>query len=88
MTKLHFGIATIGYFGAAFLTVGMVFLGNSYRRLANTNEALSADIQLLVEAYTSSEKDFCLLAPAPDDWLIWEEMPYKKVIPQIQQIDQ
>ena len=88
MTKLHFGIATIGYFGAAFLTVGMVFLGNSYRRLANTNEALSADIQLLVEAYTSSEKDFCLLAPAPDDWLIWEEMPYKKVIPQTQQIEQ
>ena len=88
MTKLHFGVATIAYFGAAFLTVGMVFLGNSYRRLANTNEALSADIQLLVEAYTSSEKDFCLLAPAPDDWLIWEEMPYKKVIPQIQQIEQ
>ena len=54
MSKLHFGVATIAYFGAAFLTVGMVFLGNSYRRLANTNEALSADIQLLVEAYTSS----------------------------------
>ena len=88
MSKLHFGVATIAYFGAAFLTVGMVFLVNSYRRLANTNEALSADIQLLVEAYTSSEKDFCLLAPAPDDWLIWEEMPYKKVIPQIQQIEQ
>ena len=88
MSKLHFGVATIAYFGAAFLTVGMVFLGNSYRRLANTNEALSADILLLVEAYTSSEKDFCLLAPAPDDWLIWEEMPYKKVIPQIQQIEQ
>ena len=88
MSKLHFGVATIAYFGAAFLTVGMVFLGNSYRRLANTNEALSANIQLLVEAYTSSEKDFCLLAPAPDDWLIWEEMPYKKVIPQIQQIEQ
>ena len=88
MSKLHFGVATIAYFGAAFLTVGMVFLGNSYRRLANTNEALSADIQLLIEAYTSSEKDFCLLAPAPDDWLIWEEMPYKKVIPQIQQIEQ
>ena len=88
MTKLHLGVATIAYFGAAFLTVGMVFLGNSYRRLANTNEALSADIQLLIEAYTYGEKDFCLLAPAPDDWLIWEEMPYKKVIPQIQQIEQ
>ena len=48
MTKLHFGVATIGYFAAAFLTGGMIFLGNSYRRLADTNEALSADIQLLV----------------------------------------
>ena len=86
MSKLHFGIATIAYFGAAFLTGGMVFLGNSYRRLANTNEALSADIQLLVEAYTSSEKDFCLLAPAPDDWLIWEEMPYRSPRPNIQPI--
>ena len=77
MTKLHFGIATIGYFGAAFLTVGMIFLGNSYHRHANSNKELSGNIQALIEAYTSSEKDFCLLAPAPDDWLIWEEMPYK-----------
>jgi len=76
-TKLHFGVATIFYFGAAILTGGMVFLGTSYRRVANTNEALSADIQLLVEAYTYGEKDFCLLAPKPKDWLIWEEMPYR-----------
>ena len=69
--------ATITYFALAIVTGGMIFLGNSYHRVADTNEALSADIQLLVEAYTSSEKDFCLLAPAPDDWLIWEEMPYK-----------
>ena len=77
LTKLHFGIATIGYFGAAILTGGMIFLGNSHRRLADTNDALSADIQLLVEAYTYGEKDFCLLAPKPKDWLIWEEMPYR-----------
>ena len=76
-TKLYFGVATIFYFGAAILTGGMVFLGTSYRRVANTNEALSADIQLLVEAYTYGEKDFCLLAPKPKDWLIWEEMPYR-----------
>ena len=69
--------ATISYFAAAILTGGMIFLGNIYHRLANSNEALSADIQSLIEAYTSSEKNFCLLAPAPDDWLIWEEMPYK-----------
>ena len=88
MSKLHFGIATIGYFGAAILTGVMIFLSNSYRRLANTNEALSADIQLLVEAYIYGEKECYLLAPKPKDWLIWEEMPYKKVIPQIQQIEQ
>ena len=76
-TKLYFGVATIFYFSAAILTGGMVFLGTSYRRVANTNEALSADIQLLVEAYTYGEKDFCLLAPKPKDWLIWEEMPYR-----------
>ena len=76
-TKLHFGIVTIAYFGAAFLAGGMIFLGNSYHRHADTNEALSADIQLLVEAYTYGEKDFCLLAPKPKDWLIWEEMPYR-----------
>ena len=69
--------STISYFAAAILTGGMIFLGNSYHRLANTNKALSSNIQLLIEAYTSSEKNFCLLAPAPDDWLIWEEMPYK-----------
>jgi len=88
MTRLHFGVATIGYFGAAILTGGMIFLGNSYHRLADTNDALSADIQLLVEAYLTSDKDCYLLAPKPKDWLIWEEMPYKKIIPQTQQIEQ
>jgi len=88
MSKLHFGIATIGYFGAAILTGGMIFLGSSYRRLADTNEALSADIQLLIEAYTHGEKECYLLAPKPKDWLIWEEMPYKKVIPQTQKLKQ
>ena len=77
MTKLHFGIVTIAYFGAAILTGGMIFLGNSHRRLADTNKALSADKQLLVEAYTYGEKECYLLAPTPKDWLIWEEMPYR-----------
>ena len=76
-TKLHFGIATIGYFAAALLTGGMIFLGTSYRRVAETNEALSADIQLLVEAYLTNDKDCYLLAPKPKDWRIWEEMPHK-----------
>ena len=80
MTKLHFGVATIGYFGAAILTGGMIFLGNSYHRLADTNEELSAEVQLLIEAYLTSDKDCYLLAPKPDDYIIWEEMPYKEMI--------
>ena len=76
-TKLYFGIVTIAYFGAAFLALAMLYLGNSHRRLADTNEALSADIQLLVEAYTYGEKECYLLAPKPKDWIIWEEMPHK-----------
>ena len=69
--------ATISYFAAAILTGGMIFLGNSYHRVADSNEALSADIQSLIKAYLTSDKDCYLLAPKPDDWLIWEEMPYK-----------
>ena len=69
--------ATISYFAAAILTGGMIFLGNSYHRLADSNEALSSDIQSLIEAYLTSDKDCYLLAPKPKDWLIWEEMPYK-----------
>ncbi len=76
-TKKWFGIATIGYFSATILAGAMIYLGNSHRRLADTNDALSADIQLLIEAYTFGEKECYLLAPTPKDWLIWEEMPYK-----------
>ena len=68
---------TITYFAAAILTGGMIFLGNSYHRLADSNEALSSDIQALIKAYLTSDKDCYLLAPTPKDWLIWEEMPYK-----------
>ena len=74
--KLNYA-ATIGYFAVAILTGGLLYVGNSHHRLADSNEALSADIQLLIEAYTYGEKDCYLLAPKPNDWLIWEEMPYK-----------
>ena len=75
-SKLNY-VATIGYFGAAILTGGMIFLGNSYHKLADSNKALSEDVQSLIEAYLTSDKDCYLLAPKPDDWLIWEEMPHK-----------
>ena len=79
MKKLNYA-ATITYIGASILTGGLIFLGYSNHRLADTNDALSADIQLLVEAYLTSDKDCYLLAPKPDDWIIWEEMPYKSKI--------
>ena len=78
-TKLNYA-ATIGYFAAAILTGGLVYLGHSNNRLADSNDALSADVQLLVEAYLTSDKDCYLLAPKPDDYIIWEEMPYKSKI--------
>ena len=34
---------------AGLLTFGMVYLGNSNHRLADTNDALSTDLQLLIE---------------------------------------
>ena len=77
--KLNYA-ATIGYFAAAILTGGLVYLGHSNNRLADSNDALSADVQLLVEAYLTSDKDCYLLAPKPDDYIIWEEMPYKSKI--------
>ena len=79
MKKLNYA-ATISYFAVAILTGGLVYLGHSNNRLADTNDALSADIQLLVEAYLTSDKDCYLLAPKPDDYIIWEEMPYKEMI--------
>ena len=78
--KKWLGVATLGYFASAFLTGGLIHLAQSNHRLSDTNDALSADIQLLVEAYLTSDKDCYLLAPKPDDYIIWEEMPYKQMI--------
>ena len=75
-TKLNYA-ATITYLGAVILTGGLVFLGHSNHRLSDSNDELTAEVQALIEAYLTSDKDCYLLAPKPDDWLIWEEMPYK-----------
>ena len=74
--KLNY-VATIGYFAAAILTGGLVYLGHSNHRLSDSNDELTAEVQALVEAYLTSDKDCYLLAPKPKDWLIWEEMPHK-----------
>ena len=44
---LFWGAATIA------VVVGQVYIGNGYRRTADTNDAISADINLLVEVLTA-----------------------------------
>ena len=79
MKKLNYA-ATITYLGAVILTGGLVFLGHSNHRLSESNDELTEEVQALVEAYLTSDKDCYLLAPKPDDFIIWEEMPYKEMI--------
>ena len=69
--------STLAYISAAILSGGLVFLGHSNHKLSESNDELTAEVQALVEAYLTSDKDCYLLAPKPNDWLIWEEMPYK-----------
>ena len=78
-SKLNYA-ATIGYFAAAILTGGLVYLGHSNHILSDSNDELTTEVQALVEAYLTSDKDCYLLAPKPNDWLIWVEMPYKQMI--------
>ena len=78
-SKLNYAV-TIGYFATAILTAGLVYLGHSNHKLSESNDELTAEVQALVEAYLTSDKDCYLLAPKPNDWLIWEEMPYKEII--------
>ena len=75
-SKLNYAV-TIGYFAAVILTGGLVYLGHSNHRLSDSNDELTTEVRALIEAYLTSDKDCYLLAPKPNDWLIWEEMPHK-----------
>ena len=44
---LFLGAATVA------VVVGQIYIGNGYRRMADTNDAISADINLLVEVLTA-----------------------------------
>ena len=79
MKKLNYA-ATISYFAAAIFTGGLVYLGHSNHKLSESNDELSGNLEELIEAYLTSDKDCYLLAPKPDDYIIWEEMPYKEMI--------
>ena len=48
---LFWGIATIS------VVVGQFYVGNGFRRMADTNDAISADINLLIENITFAVPD-------------------------------
>ena len=47
---LFWGAATVA------VVVGQIYIGNGYRRMADTNDAISADINLLVEVMMTGLK--------------------------------
>ena len=60
---LFWGAATIA------VVVGQIYIGNGYRRMAETGDAISADINLLIEVLTMPVPRTCLLytSPSPRD---------------------
>ena len=48
---LFWGIATIS------VVIGQIYVGNGFRRMADTNDAISADINLLIENITFAVPD-------------------------------
>ena len=66
---VFWGACTIG------VLLGQIYVGNGYRRMADTNDAISADINLLVEVITMPQRQrsgsYEPLMKPPADW----EMP-------------
>jgi len=61
---------------AALLTGGMIYLGNSNHRVADTNDALSADLQMLVEYLEYGQGGrYEPLVPPPSQINPWKSMP-------------
>ena len=61
---------------AALLTGGMIYLGNSNHRVADTNDALSADLQMLVEYLEYGQGGrYEPLVPPPSEINPWKSMP-------------
>ena len=73
---LFWGIATIA------VVAGQFYVGNGYRRMADTNDAISADINLLIEYLMPREPQIrpgggglsnMPIIGSSDDWIIWEQ---------------
>ena len=61
---------------AALLSGGMIYLGNSNHRVADTNDALSADLQMLVEYLEYGQGGrYEPLVPPPSEINPWKSMP-------------
>ena len=62
------------FWGAATLAVvaGQVYVGNGYRRMAETNDVISADINLLVEVMMTGLK---MSQPRPTPGPRYQPMP-------------
>ena len=64
---------------AAVLTGGMIYLGNSNHRVADTNDALSTDLQLLFEFIEYGQRGTGgyepLVPPSPRETDSWKSMP-------------
>ena len=64
---------------AAILTGGMIYLGNSNHRVADTNDALSTDLQLLIEFMEYGQRGTGryepLVPPSPRETDSWKSMP-------------
>ena len=75
--KLQYSNAKYWLVIAALLTGGMIYLGNSNHRVADTNDALSADINLLIEyfEYGSRKGTYEPLVPRPSETDPWKSMP-------------
>ena len=69
---LFWGAATIA------VVIGQIYIGNGYRRMADTGDAISADINLLIEVLTAPRPktmpvpgpryEYKTLPSAPDDY--------------------
>jgi len=64
---LFWGAATIA------VVVGQIYIGNGYRRMAETGDAISADINLLIEVLTTPTPR---TMPVPGPRYESETMPY------------
>ena len=66
---VFWGACTIG------VLLGQIYVGNGYRRMAETNDIISADINLLVEVLTQPEPKGYYSVPKPEDYDPYKSYP-------------